>query len=132
MAYLRPNAFQRRIFNKLAIRLGIADSHALTVRGRKSGSPSTVPVIPVDHNGARYIVSARGESEWVRNLRASGEAELVRKGTPVRFRAVEVPVAETADIIQAYRAKAGPTVKAYWKALPADSDHPVFRLDPTG
>ncbi|MGK2965844.1 MAG: nitroreductase family deazaflavin-dependent oxidoreductase [Tepidiformaceae bacterium] len=130
MAYLRPNAFQRRIFNKLAIRFGIGDSHALTVRGRKSGSPSTIPVIPVDVDGVRYIVSARGESEWVRNLRAAGEAELARKARPVRFRVTEVPASEASAIIEAYRKKAGATVKSYWKTLPSDADHPVFRLDP--
>jgi deazaflavin-dependent oxidoreductase (nitroreductase family) len=51
----------------------------LTVRGRTSGLPRTVPVAVIKLDGHRYIQSPFGEVNWVRNLRAAGEA-VVSKG----------------------------------------------------
>jgi len=129
MAYLRPNGFERKIFGKLATRFGIGGAVGLAVAGRKSGTVRTVPVIVTEHEGSRYIISTRGEAEWVKNLRAAnGQAELAGKRRE-RIAAVEVPVAERADIIAAYRQVAGGVVKRYFDALPAESDHPVFRIE---
>jgi deazaflavin-dependent oxidoreductase (nitroreductase family) len=130
MAYLKPRFFPRRVFNPMAMRFGIGGSETLVVPRRRSGEPLRVPVIPVEHDGARYVVSTRGESDWVRNVRAAGELELRRGGRAERLRAEEVPVAERDPIIAAYRARAGRTVAPYWKALPDPADHPVFRLSP--
>ena len=126
MAYLKPNPFVKHVFNPLAKMTGISGAKALTVRRRQSDQMQSIPVIPVEHDGARFVVSTRGESEWVRNLRYVGEAELGEECV----RATEVPVAERPPIIEAYRAKAGKTVTGFWKKLPEPSDHPVFRLDP--
>lgn len=128
MAYLSPPFFVRRIFNPLAMRFGIGGSTALAVKGRRSGKMLRVPVIPVEHEGARYIVSTRGEADWVKNLRAAGELRLCDE----TLTAQEVPVAETPPIIAAYRKVAGRTVKAYWETLPDPADHPTFRLTPRG
>jgi len=130
MAYLRPSKLVSEVFNKVAMRFGIAGSETLVVRGRRSGAEQAIPVIPVDHEGVRYIVSSRGESEWVRNLRAAGECEIRNKTGTQRYRATEVPVDQRAGVITAYRAKAGRTVASYWKKLPDDADHPTFRLEP--
>jgi hypothetical protein len=43
--------------------------YLLTVRGRKSGRPRTVPVAIIEHNGKRYVGSPYGIVDWVRNLR---------------------------------------------------------------
>jgi hypothetical protein len=126
MAYLRPNVFVQRVFNPLAMRFGLGGAETLAVRRRRSGTEQRVPVISVELGGARYVVSTRGETDWVRNLRAAGEAEL--RGE--RVRAAEIPVAERAPIIEAYRRKAGRTVEAYWAKLPDPGDHPVFRVTP--
>lgn len=130
MAYLKPPAFTRRVFNPLAMRFGIGGSETLSIAGRRSGEQRLVAVIPVEHSGARYLVSARGETEWVRNLRAAGTGELRGKSGTTAFRAVEISTGERAPIIAAYRRVAGKTVTAYFKSLPADADHPVFRMDP--
>jgi hypothetical protein len=129
MAYLRPNAFERGVFNRLAMRFGISGTSTLAVPRRRGGEPLRVPVIPLDHEGARYLVSTRGESEWVRNLRAAGGGELERKGSSERFRVAEVPVAERPPLIDAYRKRAGREVERYFKKLPDPADHPVFRLE---
>jgi hypothetical protein len=46
------------------------------VRGRTSGAWRTTPVNLLDHRGRRYLVSARGEGQWVRNLRVAGTAAM--------------------------------------------------------
>lgn len=38
----------------------------LTVRGRTSGQPHTVPVILVEQDGQRFLVAPYGEVQWVR------------------------------------------------------------------
>jgi hypothetical protein len=77
MAYVRPPFFVRRVFNPLAMRFGIGGATTLVVPRRGSQKPQRIPVIPVEHDGARYLVSTRGESEWVRNLyrKAAGRVE---------------------------------------------------------
>lgn len=130
MAYLRPPKLVSGVFNKVAMRFGLGGSETLVVRRRRSGTEQTIPVIPVEHEGVRYVVSSRGESEWVRNLRPAGECEIRSKSGTRRYRATEVPVDQRAGVIAAYRTKAGRTVTSYWQKLPDDADHPVFRLEP--
>lgn len=48
----------------------------LTVRGRATGLPRTFPIALLEHDGRRYVQSPFGEVNWVRNLRAAGEAVL--------------------------------------------------------
>jgi hypothetical protein len=131
MAYLKPPAFVKHVFNPIAKRFGIGGASELLVRRRKTGEQQSIPVIPVEYDGARYVVSTRGESEWVRNMRAAGACELSGKSGTARFTAVEVPVVERGPIIVAYREAAGKTVTTYWEKLPDDADHPVFRLEPS-
>jgi deazaflavin-dependent oxidoreductase (nitroreductase family) len=130
VAYLKPPFFVRRVFNPLAMRLGLGGAQTLVVPGRTTGEPQVLPVIPVQVEGQRYIVSTRGESEWVRNLRAAGGRGEIRRGEwSGAFQATEVPMEERGHIIAAYRRKAGKTVEAYWTKLPDDADHPTFRID---
>ena len=130
MAYIKPPAFTRRVFNPLAMKFGIGGSKTLVVPGRRSGEPRKLPVIPVEHEGAQYLVSTRGESEWVRNLRAAGGRGEIRRGSASEpFHATEISVEERPPVIDTYRRVAGRTVEGYWKALPDPQDHPVFRID---
>jgi hypothetical protein len=82
-------------------------------------------VIPVEHGGVRYLVSPRGEAEWVRNLRAAGGRGQLDAAP---FQASEVPVSERAPILAVYAAVAGRAVTSHFAALPDPADHPVFRL----
>jgi len=131
MAYLPPPLFVRSVFNKLAMRFGISGAATLAVAGRKTGATQRIPVVPVEHSGARYLVSMRGEAEWVRNLRAAGgRAELLRGGAAEAFHATEIPAGERPPVIAAYRAQAGSKmVEGYFTKLPDPADHPTFRLD---
>jgi hypothetical protein len=125
MPYIRPPLFVRRIFNPIAMKLGLSGTKALAVTGRRSGRLFRVPVIPVTYEGSRYLVSPRGETDWAQNLRAAGKGRLGGE----EFRATEVGVADRPPIIAAYRAVAGRAVKSFFDRLPDAKDHPVFRID---
>ncbi|QES51533.1 deazaflavin-dependent nitroreductase [Streptomyces venezuelae] len=141
--YAKANRFDlglNSLIGKLA-RLGIslAGSAELSVRGRSSGTMQRIPVNPYVHSGARYLVSARGHSQWVRNMRVAGGGEL-RVGRKVRtFTAVELTdPAEKAVVLRGYLKKWGWEVNRFFKGVTADSsdadllaatpDHPVFRI----
>ena len=79
--YRPPGWFTRNVFNRFVAfvtRHGVSvlGSRALVVRGRSSGEWRTTPVNSLELDGRRYLVSARGEGQWVRNLRAVGAGEL--------------------------------------------------------
>ncbi|MEV8531675.1 nitroreductase family deazaflavin-dependent oxidoreductase [Streptomyces sp. NPDC051211] len=122
-------------------RLGIslAGSAELSVRGRKSGAMQRIPVNPFTHSGSQYLVSARGHSQWVRNMRAAGGGEL-RVGRKLRtFTAAEITdPAEQATVLRGYLKRWGWEVNRFFRGVTANSsdaellaaapDHPVFRI----
>ena len=126
--YLRPGRFISRLLNPLLVRLGLVPT--LAVRGRRSRRWRTVPVNVLDLVGARYLIAPRGETDWVRNLRAAGAGELRHGRRAEAFRAVEVPDEAKPRLIAAYRERWGYQVSAQFQALPDPSDHPVFRVEP--
>jgi hypothetical protein len=130
MPYRKPNIFVRKVFNPLAMRTGIGGTRTLVVPRRKSGGEQRVPVIPLDHDGGRYLVSPRGDTDWVRNLRAAGGSAALEGRGGGAFESVEVPVDERGPILDRYRDVAGRAVAAHFEALPDAADHPVFRLQP--
>jgi deazaflavin-dependent oxidoreductase (nitroreductase family) len=131
MTYLKPPAVTRHLVNPLLSRIRPRGVATLTVLGRSSGRPRTVPVIPVEVGGVRYLVSPYGQSEWVRNLRTAGTGQLRGKATAETFRAVELPVADRAPVIAAYRKGLRGDVDRYFTRLPDPADHPVFQITPT-
>ena len=78
----------------------------LTVTGRKSGVPRTTPVALVEVGGKRWIIGTFGEVNWVRNLRAAGEAtiQVGKKSEPIK--AVELTTTQAsgffADVLGPY------------------------------
>ncbi|GBP99323.1 hypothetical protein SSP531S_07180 [Streptomyces spongiicola] len=109
------------------------------MRGRKSGRMQRLPVNPHRHGGEQYLVSARGHSQWVRNMRAAGGGEL-RVGRRVRgFTAVEVvDDAAKLPVLRTYLKHWGWEVAGYFNGVTAKSsdeeilaaapDHPVFLI----
>jgi deazaflavin-dependent oxidoreductase (nitroreductase family) len=82
-----------------AIHRGIAGPNILvTVRGRRSGRPRTTPVAMLELGDARYLQASFGDVDWVRNLRASGEARVARGRWSETFTATELPP-ETAGLL---------------------------------
>lgn len=74
--------------------------YLLTVRGRKSGQPRTVAVALIQRNGKRYLGSVYGIVDWVRNLRAAGEATLTRARRSETVKVTELPPKEAALVLQ--------------------------------
>ena len=89
-----------------------------------------------DYDGDRYLVSMLGENaDWVRNVRASGEAVLHRRGRRA-VRLEEIPPERRAPILHAYYQRAAgarphfgvsphPAVEEF---EPIAARHPVFRI----
>ena len=74
--YREPGWFTKHVFNNIvavATRLGVSvwGSRVLEVRGRKTGQARQTPVNLLTFGDATYLVAARGETEWVRNVRAA-------------------------------------------------------------
>jgi deazaflavin-dependent oxidoreductase (nitroreductase family) len=128
MAYLKPPWFTRTIFNKIAMVTGMSNTETLTVTRRKSKQPEQIPVIPVEVGGAKYVVSTRGESDWVKNLRADPNATIGSADYVAR----EIPEQDRQAVLTAYREKAGRAVEGYFRRLPREADHPVFVVTPKG
>jgi len=104
--YLRPTAFERLMGRALAfaVWIGLIRGHfyVLEVRGRKSGRWIALPVDLLELGGRRYLVCARGDSNWVRNARAAGEVVLARALRRRRYRVRELPPSLRPPILKAY------------------------------
>jgi hypothetical protein len=130
MVNAKPQARISRIFNRLAMYSTLWDVHTLEVARRNAIDPQRVPVIPLEHDGSLFVVSTRGESDWVKNVRAAGKIRLGQKGQFETYAATEVPVDCRAEIVKAYRKKAGREMNGYFKKLPGPPDPPTFKLTP--
>jgi len=107
----RPNALARRI-NSAQARLtarGVLPAlmAALETRGRRSGKPCLVQLVVAQVGTERYLVSMLGENaDWVRNVRASAGAAVLRHRRTENVRLEEVPVPQRAPILKAYLQRA--------------------------
>jgi deazaflavin-dependent oxidoreductase (nitroreductase family) len=99
--------FSGRLFNSSVAwltRRGVSvwGSRVLYVRGRTSGQWRSTPVNVLSHDGRRYLVAPRGQTQWVRNIRVAGGGEL-RVGKRVeKFTVTELADAEKPTILRAY------------------------------
>ena len=144
--YIEPGWFTRNVFNGVVgglTRLGLSvwGSRELRVRGRSTGQWRSVPVNLLQHEGGRYLVAPRGETEWVRNLRSAkaGELRVGRKVEP--FAATEVTdPGEKVAVLRGYLRRWKAEVGVFFGGVSAKSsdeeliaildNHPVFRLGP--
>ncbi len=110
----------------------------LTVRGRTSGQPHTVPVTLVEQDGQRWLVAPYGVVQWVRNIRAAGTATLTRGRRSEVISVTELPAGEAAPILKQYLLHVA-TVRPYFDVTRDSSleafeleapRHPVFRITP--
>jgi deazaflavin-dependent oxidoreductase (nitroreductase family) len=104
--YIEPgrlvSIFNRAVATLTRAGISVMGSRVLSVRGRTSGERRTTPVNLLPLGGDRYLVAPRGQTQWVRNLRAAGGGEL-RVGRRVqRFTAVELADQEKPPVLRAY------------------------------
>jgi deazaflavin-dependent oxidoreductase (nitroreductase family) len=141
----RPGWFTRHVFNRLvalATRAGVSllGSRVLEVPGRSSGEPRRTPVNLLSFEGQRYLVAPRGETQWVRNLRASGGGRLLLGRRSEPFSAVELADGDKPPVVRAYLKRWKAEVGVFFDGIGPDSSeqemqaavpkHPVFRLGP--
>jgi len=129
--YVAPSLVTR-IFNLLPMglaRVGVSvwGSRTLAVRGRQSGAWRTVPVNLLEHDGVRYLVAPRGETQWVRNLRAAGTGELRLGGRREIFQAREVADADKVPILRAYLKRWAFEVNQFFQGVGADAPEADLR-----
>jgi deazaflavin-dependent oxidoreductase (nitroreductase family) len=122
----------------LLLRAGVkmGSMSLLTVRGRKSGQPRTVPVLLVEQDDRRFLVAPYGAVQWVRNIRAAGTATLTRGRRSETISVTELEAKEAAPILKQYLVKATATrpyfnvtkdspLEAFEQEAPR---HPVFLI----
>jgi hypothetical protein len=90
------------------------------------------------YEGDDYLVAPRGHTQWVKNLRASGEGRLRVGRRTEPFTAAELPDDEKPRLLRAYLKKWKFEVGVFFGGVGPDSpddelrriapDHPVFRL----
>jgi deazaflavin-dependent oxidoreductase (nitroreductase family) len=121
-------ALERRLGGPIFSRVGI--TAVLEVRGRRSGTPFHVTLVPVEVDGTRYLLSQYGVTDWVRNLRAAGRGELRRKGRTEAFIAIEVDGNERDRVIAAFHARTPKRLTRDFDQRTGAAEHPTFRVDP--
>ena len=142
--YRKPGIMTRKVMNPFVVimmRAGVSvwGSRILEVRGRTSGQPRRTPVNVLELDGRQYLVSPRGESQWVRNVRAAdGRLTLIVGRRRDERIATELTDAEKPDVLRAYLARWKMEVGAFFDGVGADSpdadlvriapDHPVLVL----
>ncbi|MEX2105407.1 MAG: nitroreductase family deazaflavin-dependent oxidoreductase [Solirubrobacterales bacterium] len=136
--WLTKNVFNRIVAGLTRAGISVAGSRMLEVRGRKSGEWRRTPVNLLEFGGDRYLVSPRGHTQWVRNMRASGGGRLVLGRRVEEFTAVEVPEDERPALLRAYLEKWKWEVGAFFGSVGPDSsdeelrriapDHPAFLI----
>jgi deazaflavin-dependent oxidoreductase (nitroreductase family) len=143
--YIKPTWFDNHVLvpairGLTSLGLSVWGSRVLRVKGRKTGEWRETPVNLLEFEGKRYLVAPRGDTHWVRNIRASGEGELLLGGRAERIRAVEIPDEQKIPILRNYLKRWKFEVGQFFGGVSADSPesdlrriapaHPVFRIEP--
>ena len=141
--YRAPGWFTRNVFNQLVALLtrqgiSVLGSRVLAVKGRASGEWRTTPVNLLTHDGRRYLVAPRGETQWVRNLRAAGTGELRVGRRAESFRGRELGDDEKVPVLRAYLKRWKAEVGIFFEGTGPDSSdeqiraiaprHPAFEV----
>ena len=80
----------------------VRPAYLLQVQGRKSGRIYSTPVNVLDYNGKRLLVNPRGETQWVRNARVSGQVWLKRGRSRQRYKLRVLDDQEKPEILRQY------------------------------
>ena len=144
--YRAPGWFTRHVFNRAVAgltRMGVSvlGSRVLETRGRKSGEPRRTPVNLLTVDGREYLVSPRGNGQWVRNVRADdGRLTLILGRRRQAYVARELPTddARSTQILRAYLKRWKAEVGVFFDGAGPDSTdaelaaiapkHPIFEL----
>lgn len=130
------------VLTKSLLALGISfnGSALITVPGRKTGRLHSTPITMVEFNGQRYLQSPFGNVDWVRNLRAAGQATLSWGRRHETVTVSELTPEEAAPVIKSMLGHAPHMIQEYFDVTPQSSleefihdapNHAVFAVQPT-
>jgi deazaflavin-dependent oxidoreductase (nitroreductase family) len=143
--YVKPqkatNFFNESVGRLTRMGISVYGSRVLYVRGRTSGQWRSNPVNPLTVDGTRYIVAPRGNTQWVRNLRAAGGSGELRIGRRVEpFLATEIADDDKPRVLRAYLKRWRWEVGVFFDGVDAKAPdetlrdiapgYPVFRIEP--
>jgi deazaflavin-dependent oxidoreductase (nitroreductase family) len=143
--YRAPGWFTRNVFNRFIAFLtrrgvSVLGSRVLAVKGRTSGVWRTTPVNLLELDGRRFLVSPRGEGQWVRNLRVAGSGELRVGKKTEPFGGRELGDDEKVAVLRAYLKRWKVEVGVFFEGVGPDSTdeqllaiaprHPAFEVLP--
>lgn len=144
--YRKPGAVTRRLMNPFlvaAMKAGVSvwGSRVLEVKGRRSGEVRRTPVNVLELHGRQYLVSPRGETQWVRNVRADeGRLTLVLGRRREAFVVRELADDDKVPVLRAYLRRWKMEVGQFFEGVGPDATnealrqiaprHPVFELGP--
>jgi deazaflavin-dependent oxidoreductase (nitroreductase family) len=122
--------------------VSIAGTRALRVRGRTTGQTRGVVINVLTVDDRDYLVSPRGTTQWVRNVRAAGEVDMGPRWRSRRVSAVELDDAAKPELLRRYLDRWFWEVKGHIGGLTPDSTDqevqaaapsiPVFALADAG
>jgi deazaflavin-dependent oxidoreductase (nitroreductase family) len=129
--YLQPGK-SSHVFNKVVAKLtelgvSVWGSRVLTVAGRKTGEPRSTPVNLLTVDGVDYLVAARGETQWVRNLRVAGQGQLRVGRRDETFTYRELGDDEKPAVLRAYLKRWKFEVGAFFEGIDADASDEQLR-----
>ena len=107
--------------------ISIAGTRALQVRGRKTGKVRGVVINVLKADGVDYLVSPRGNTQWVRNVRAAGVVDVGPRWRRRRLTATEVVDAAKPELLRRYLGKWYWEVKGHIAGLTPDSGDDELR-----
>lgn len=107
--------------------ISLAGTRALRVAGRKSGKRRGVVVNVLTVDGVDYLVSPRGTTQWVRNVRAAGVVDMGPRWRSRRVRITEVADAAKPDLLRRYLDRWYWEVKGHFGGLTPDSGDEQLR-----
>jgi hypothetical protein len=134
--YVRPGWFTRRIFNPAVAALteagiSVVGSRVLAVQGRKSGEWHSTPVNVLPLGGQRYLVSPRGVTQWVKNVRISKQAKLRVGRRTETVSLTEIADGAKTEILRAYLRRWRFEVGVFFDGVTAKSpDEDLLRIAP--
>ncbi|MDA8032596.1 MAG: nitroreductase/quinone reductase family protein [Actinomycetota bacterium] len=142
--YRAPGWVTRKVLNRAVacvtrLGVGVRGSRVLEVRGRRSGEVRRTPVNLLMVGGTPYLVSPRGEGQWVRNVRAAGgELDLVVGRHRTHYVATELADEAKVPVLRAYLGRWKAEAGVFFEGRgPRSTDgelaaiaprHPVFAL----
>jgi len=121
------NAFNSTVAALTKRGFSVWGSRVLYVRGRSSGEWRSNPVNVLTHDGHRYLVAPRGQTQWVRNLRVAGGGEL-RVGKKVeKFTATELADAQKPEVLRDYLKRWKMEVGVFFDGVDANAPESKLR-----